>query len=184
MRRVFIAVRTDPADDLMKMLSSIKDHTINDRIKWVDPSGFHITLVFLGEIPGARIRMLDRMLREKCTGFGNFDFVLSGAGVFGSRSDPKVLWVGISQAERLYSLYEIISERLMESRFEIEDRKFRPHLTIGRVKSVSDPEGLRSLMNKYDGREFQKVSVKEIILFESILQKAGPLYTPLAVYPL
>ena len=47
MRRVFIAVRTDPADDLMKMLSSIKDHTINDRIKWVDPSGFHITLVFL-----------------------------------------------------------------------------------------------------------------------------------------
>jgi 2'-5' RNA ligase len=95
-----------------------------------------------------------------------------------------VIWIGVSQAERLHALYELVSGGLRETGFDIEDRKFRPHLTIGRIKSVSDPERLRSVLRRYDGHEFQKVIVKELILFESILQKTGPLYIPIGKYPL
>lgn len=183
MRRIFIAVKTEPGGDLLRMISSVRTMLGTEKIKWVDLSGVHITLAFLGDTSEERIKVLDRMLREKCAGFGEFDFVLSGAGVFKSFTDPRVLWVGISQAEKLSFLYEIITEGLEGLGFEIENRKFRPHLTIGRVKSVSDPAGLRSAIEKYKGVEFQTVGVKEVILFESILQKTGPLYIPLGKYP-
>lgn len=184
MKRIFIAVRTNHEGSLMRMISSLRTLLGNENIKWVDPAGIHITLAFLGDTAEERIKILDRMLRARCAGFGDFDFILSGAGVFGGRSDPRVLWVGISQAERLHSLYDVISEGLRESGFEIEDRNFRPHLTLGRIKSVSDPERLRAVVKKYEGREFQKVRVKEIVLFESILKKTGPLYIPIGIYPL
>jgi len=184
MKRIFIAVRTNPEGDLRRMIASLMAILGNDRIRWVVPAFTHITLAFLGDTTEERIRILDSMLRERCAGFGDFDFVLSGAGVFGSRTDPRVLWIGISQAERLHSLHDVVSEGLRESGFEIEDRKFRPHLTIGRINSVSDPERLRSVIGKYDRTEFQKVRVKEIVLFESILQKTGPLYIQLGNYSL
>lgn len=184
MKRIFIAVRTDPEGDLMRMISSVRALLGNENIKWVDPAGIHITLAFLGDTAQERINILDRMLRERCAGFGDFDFVLSGAGVFGSRSDPRVVWVGVSRDERLHCLYDVIFEGLRESGYEVEDRQFRPHLTLGRVKSVSDPERLRSVIRKYEGHEFQKVMVREVILFESILQKTGPLYIPIGKYPL
>lgn len=184
MRRIFIAVKTEPDGDLIRMISSVRAMLGTASIKWVDLSGIHITLAFLGNTSEEKLKDLDRMLREKCAGFGEFDFVLSGAGVFKSFSDPRVLWVGISQAERLSSLYDIIAEGLGGIGFEIEDRKFRPHLTIGRVKSVSDPAKLRSAIEKYKGVEFQTVRVKEVILYESILQKTGPLYIPLGKYSL
>ncbi len=184
MKRIFIAVKTEPDGDLIRMISSVRALLGTACIKWVDLSGIHITLAFLGDTSDEGIKVLDRMLREKCTGFGEFDFILSGAGVFKSYTDPRVLWVGISQADRLSSLYEIIAEGLGGTGFEIEERKFRPHLTIGRVKSVSDPARLRSAIEKYKGVEFQTVRVKEVILFESLLQKTGPLYIPLGKYPI
>ena len=184
MKRIFIAVSTEPGGDLTRMMSSARALLGNENIKWVDPAGIHITLAFLGDTSADRIRILDGMLRERCAGFGDFDFVLSGTGVFGSKSDPRVIWIGVSQAERLHALYELVSVGLRETGFANEDRKFRPHLTIGRIKSVSDPERLRSVLRRYDGHEFQKVIVKELILFESILQKTGPLYIPIGKYPL
>jgi 2'-5' RNA ligase len=184
MKRIFIAVRTEPEGDLARMISSVRAMLRLEKIKWVDLSGVHITLAFLGDTPEERIKLLDSMLREKCAGFGEFDFVLSGAGVFKSFTDPRVLWVGISKADRLSSLYEIIGKGLGEAGFETEERKFRPHMTIGRIKSISDHAELRSAIEKYKGIEFQTVRVKEVILYESILQKTGPLYIPLGKYPL
>ncbi|MFZ2338689.1 MAG: RNA 2',3'-cyclic phosphodiesterase [Bacteroidales bacterium] len=184
MKRIFIAVKTEPGGDLIRMITSVRAMLGTENIKWVDLSGIHITLAFLGDTAEERIKVLDRMLRERCGGFGEFDFILSGAGVFKSFTDPRALWVGIAQTERLSSLYEIIAEGMGGAGFEIEDRKFRPHLTIGRVKSVSNPARLRSAIEKYKGVEFQTVKVKEIILYESILKKTGPLYIPLGKYPL
>lgn len=184
MKRIFIAVKTEPDGDLIRMIFSVRAMLGTDNIKWVDLSGIHITLAFLGDTSEEKVKDLDRMLRAKCAGFGEFDFVLSGAGVFKSYSDPRVLWVGISEAERLSFLYDIIAEGLGGIGFEVEDRKFRPHLTIGRVKSVSDPARLRSSIEKYKSIEFQTVRVKEVILYESKLQNTGPLYIPLGKYSL
>jgi 2'-5' RNA ligase len=184
MKRIFIAVKTDPGSDLIRMLSSLKSLLAGEKIKWVDPSNIHLTLAFLGDTEEGRIKTLGTILRQKCTGFGNFEFVLAGAGVFKNYHDPRVIWTGIQSPEKLVMLNSLITEGLRENGFETEDREFNPHLTLGRIKSIEDTNNLKKILESYSQVVFQTVRVKEVILFESILMQTGPLYKPLGVFKL
>jgi RNA 2',3'-cyclic 3'-phosphodiesterase len=184
MKRVFIAVKVDPEGELLRMISSLKALLGSEQIRWVDPALIHQTLAFLGDTEEKRIKILSNMLMEKCTGFHEFEFMLSGVGVFKNYSDPRVIWAGIKSQENLQMLNELIKEGLKENGFEIEDRLFKPHLTLGRIKSVRDTGNLKAILEKYKDVSFQKVMVKEVILFESILMQTGPLYKPIGKYNL
>jgi 2'-5' RNA ligase len=184
MKRLFIAVKVNPEGELLRMISSLKALLGAENIKWVDTANIHLTLEFLGDTDEKRIRILGNMLKEKCTGFGPFDFVLAGLGVFKNFRDPRVIWIGIQSPEKLAILNNIISEGLKSSGFRIEERRFKPHLTLGRVKSCKDTENLKSVLEKYRDQQFQVVHVNEIILFESILSQTGPIYKSLGNFPL
>jgi 2'-5' RNA ligase len=184
MKRAFIAVKVEPGGELLRMISSFKALLGAENIKWVDPANIHLTLAFLGDTEEKRIKSITSMLKERCTGFNEFDFILAGTGIFKNYWGPRVIWVGIRSSEKLIMLNNIITDGLRENGFEIEDRQFRPHLTLGRVKSVKDTENLKKVLEKYRDTEFQKVEVKEVILFESILMQTGPIYKPLGSYSL
>ncbi len=63
--------------------------------------------------------------------------------------------------------------------FEPEDRPFRPHLTLGRVKSSRGKEELIRIVEKYREEEIGTFQVEKIVLFKSDLTPTGPIYTPL-----
>jgi 2'-5' RNA ligase len=184
MKRVFIAVKVEPGGELLRMFTSLKALLGAENIKWVDPANIHLTLAFLGDTEEKRIKILSGMLKKKCNGFGPFDFVLAGLGVFKNFRDPRVLWVGIRSTERLIQLNNIIAEGLKLNGFEIEERQFKPHLTLGRVKSLKDTENLKILLESYRDVQFQTVRINEVILFESILSQTGPIYKSLGNFPL
>ena len=184
MKRIFIAVRVNPEGELLRMFSSLKAILAAENIKWVEAANMHLTLVFLGDTEEKRIRFLSSMLKNKCSGFGEFDFNLTGTGVFKNFRDPRVLWVGIQSAERLIQLNIIIAERLKLNGFEIEERQFKPHLTLERVKSVRDTENLKSVLEKYRDQYLQVIHVNELVLFESILTQTGPFYKSLGNFSL
>lgn len=184
MKRLFIAVKVNPEGELLRMNLSLKALLGAEKIKWVDVANIHLTLAFLGDTEEKRIRILGNMLKEKCTGFGPFDFVLAGLGVFKNFRDPRVLWVGIRSAERLSQLNRNISEGLKLNGFEIEEHEFKPHLTLGRVKSVRDTENLKSVLEKYRDMHLQVIHVNEVVLFESILMQTGPIYKSLGNFSL
>jgi 2'-5' RNA ligase len=184
MKRIFIAIKVDPGGELLRMFSSLKAVLGAEIIKWVDPANIHLTLAFLGDTEEKRIKILSGMLKERCTGFGEFDFELAGTGVFKNYMDPRVIWTGIRSAGKLSILNNLISEGLKLNGFEIEDRVFRPHLTLGRLKSVRDTENLKSVLERYRDSQFQIVHVTEVILFESILKQTGPIYKSLGNFSL
>ncbi len=184
MKRIFIAVKVDPGEELLRMFSSLKAMLVAENIKWVDQANIHLTLSFQGDTEEKRIGLLSRMLSDTCTGFGEFEFNLTGTGVFKNFRDPRILWVGIRSAEKLIQLNKIISEGLILNGFETEERQFKPHLTLGRVKSVKDTENLKILMESYRDVQFQVVHTNEVILFESILTQTGPIYKSIAKYNL
>lgn len=184
MKRIFIAVKVNPEGELLRMFSTLKATLDSEKIKWVDTANIHLTLSFLGDIEEKRIGILSRILSDSCSWFGDFDINLTGTGIFKNLRDPKVLWVGIRSAEKLIQLNEIISEGLKINGFKIEERKFIPHLTLGRVKSVSNTENLKSVLEKYRDQQLQIVHVNEVILFESILMQSGPLYKALGRFDL
>ena len=182
MKRIFIAVKVNPEGELLRMFSSLKAILAAENIKWVEAANIHLTLAFLGDTDEKRIRVLNRMLSDTCIGFGEFDFNLTGTGVFKNFRDPRVLWVGIQSVGRLIQLNNIIAEGLKLNVFETEEREFKPHLTLGRVKSLRDTENLKILLESYRDVQFQIVQVSEVILYESILMQNGPIYKPLGIY--
>jgi RNA 2',3'-cyclic 3'-phosphodiesterase len=182
MKRIFIAIRIEPGEKLAGMISSFKMALKNDSIKWTEISNIHITLVFLGDTEEKRVREIDTILAEICHGFGDFDLVLRGAGVFKNLKDPRVLWTGIDHSEQMINLNRHISARLRDTGTKLEDRPFSPHLTLGRIKKITDPVKMKALIDEFNGKEIQRVHVSGIILYESILRPEGPVYRAIGKY--
>ena len=104
------------------------------------------------------------MLKEKCKGSGKFELILKGSGVFRNFSDPRIIWTGIEQSEKLVYLNEIIINGLKGLNIKLEDRPFNPHLTIGRIKHLNENETLRVLIEQFKNSELQIIPVYEVIL--------------------
>jgi 2'-5' RNA ligase len=184
MKRIFIAVKIEAGAELLRMISSFKALLGAESIKWVDPGNIHLTLAFLGDTEEKRITNLSSMLKEKCTDFGDFVFILKGTGIFKSYREPRVIWVGIKSSEKLLKLNDLIMNELKDAEFKTEDRPFKPHLTLGRIRSLKDIDNLKTVLEIYKNTEIQTVNVKEVVLFESILRQTGPLYKPLGKFNL
>ena len=184
MKRVFIALKVDPGRELLKLYSSLNALLEAENIKWVDPGNIHLTLAFLGDTEEKRIKILSDMLGDICCDFKEFDFVLSGTGIFKNIRDPRVLWIGIKSADRLFAINSLITEGLKINGFNTEERPFSPHLTLGRMKSIRDAENLKTVLERYKDHQIQSVHANEVILYESILMQTGPLYKPLGKYML
>jgi RNA 2',3'-cyclic 3'-phosphodiesterase len=176
MKRIFIALKVDPGESLRRLHASLKAVTAGERINWTDPSNIHLTLAFLGDTEDDLINVVALMLKEKCTGFGEFSFKLKGTGVFKNYRDPRVIWIGIEHNEMLMKLNDEINIGLKDAGFKTENRPFRPHITLGRIKSIRNSDILKSSLEKYQDTFIQEVPVREVILYESILKPTGPVY--------
>ena len=161
------------------MLNSMKSVLANERIKWVDPVNIHITLAFLGDTETKRIQDLAVILEKACTGFGQLAFSLTGTGLFKSGRDPRIIWTGIDNSGNLIKLNSKITDELKKSSFVTDSKTYRPHLTIGRIKSVHDKDLLITTIERYRDMNLQLVKVTEITLFESVLKPSGPEYITL-----
>jgi len=183
-KRIFIGIKIEPEGTLLRMINSLKAVLSNDKINWVDPANIHITLAFLGDTEEERIKVAAIMLREVCQGFRRFSFNLSGTGVYKNFHDPRVIWTGIDNSAELGKLNSLIMTGLKDMGFGIEERSFRPHITIGRIKTLKDTDLLRRTLERYRDITFQNVSVREIILFENILKPGGPEYRSCGIFRL
>jgi len=179
LKRIFIAVKVEPEETLSVMISSMKSRLDSEKIKWVDSENLHLTLSFLGDTDEKKINLIHEMLRKQCGGSGNFEFIIIGLGVFKSLANPRVIWTGIESSERLLELNRLVVNGLGNIGFVMEDRPFKPHLTIGRIKYLQDKTVLKTFVEKYQNKEIQKAKVQELILYESILLPSGAVYKPL-----
>ena len=184
MKRIFIALKVIPEPSLIEIYSSFKSILRDERITWVDPMNIHLTLAFLGDTEEERIEIAAVMLKQKCNGFGEFDFQLSGTDVFKNLRDPRVIVIGIKEFDRLRVLNELVKTGLKDTGFKIEERPFKPHITIGRIKYLKNHEDLKLTVEKYHDTPVQKVTTREVILYESILKPTGPIYKPLGIFRL
>ena len=179
MKRIFIAIKIEAGDSLLKMISSYRTSLNKDQIKWTDTAKIHITIAFLGNTEDKTINAIISMMEEKCKGFSQFELILKGSGIFRNINDPRIIWTGIEPSEKLCQLNNLIMSGLKELKIKIENRPYKPHLTIGRIKHLNNVESLIALIEEYQNYEIQLVPVNKVILYESILLSAGPVYKPL-----
>lgn len=101
------------------------------------PENFHITLVFLGEQPPARLRAVEGAVSAAAAGVPPFSLEIGGLGRFscgrGLGSGEFILWTGVQKgSDELQALYRALSAQLCPLGFPPDSRGYAPHLTLAR----------------------------------------------------
>ncbi|MBI2581222.1 RNA 2',3'-cyclic phosphodiesterase [Candidatus Woesearchaeota archaeon] len=138
---------------------------------------FHLTLKFLGEITPAKMEVVKGCLSN--VKFKSFSAAVSGIGVFPSESYIRVVWIGIEPEDGFIRLQKQVDDAL-EKEFP-KEKNFKPHLTLARVKFVSDKEQFKQQLQQIKVKR-TTFAVKELKLKKSTLSSKGAVYEDLAVY--
>jgi 2'-5' RNA ligase len=156
------------------------------KIKWVEPHNLHLTLKFLGDVDLLEVPQLCQAVTDAVVDLPPFEIEARGAGAFPDAQHPRTVWLGVDRgSEEMIELHDAVERSLAPLGFRREQRRFRPHLTIGRVRGGGP--GLRTLADKLvlEGDFAGGVSsVDEIVVFSSELGRDGPTYEVLATAPL
>jgi 2'-5' RNA ligase len=97
---------------------------------------------------------------------------------------PRVLWMGVAGgAAPLVAAAERLQAALKERGFALEERKFRPHLTLGRVRPQGERGAKRALAVIPPG-ELARCNVRGACLMQSVLGgKSGATHSVVRMFP-
>ncbi|MBR1367977.1 hypothetical protein RJ53_00100 [Methanocalculus chunghsingensis] len=178
MVRLFIAI--DITDSCRDALSSLQNPLIGmkGRLAIVDPSLLHITLKFLGEVPGDRITSIISAL--KTIRSPSYEVDIRGIASNNPRR-PRVIWTEVRDGGRSAQLAGMIESVLEPLGFPSETRPFRPHITLARVKEFHPdlPGQLREISSS-ESSGCASMPVSSFLLKKSTLTPRGPVYETLA----
>ncbi|MFN2406646.1 MAG: RNA 2',3'-cyclic phosphodiesterase [Pyrinomonadaceae bacterium] len=147
---------------------------------WSRPENIHLTVKFFGNVDQQRVTVISPAAARVVKEFPPIQIEVGKTGVFPRPSRPQVLWIGIDDASgALATLHKQLEDEFAREGFPKEDRAFRPHLTIARIRK---PHNSDRLAEAHLGMEFSSVALElsELILFRSELSSKGSKYTPIS----
>jgi RNA 2',3'-cyclic 3'-phosphodiesterase len=177
--RVFCAVelpevvRARLEDHVRRLRKEVPDAAAS----WSRVENIHLTLKFFGNVEVKRIARISEAAERVGRQFSTFQIGVGETGVFPKPSRPQVLWIGVNDSSgQLSALQEKFENECAAEGFEKEDRAYRPHLTIARLRK---PEGARQLADAHLQMKFEPIEVepKELMVFRSELSPKGSKYT-------
>lgn len=168
--RLFIAIELQ--EELRQALASVREQRPleGEGVRWVSADLMHLTLRFLGEVDAARLAHVTQLVSETSSSLTAFDLVVRGLGCFPSLRAPRVFYAGVEgtqgPSDPLTRLAAKLESRLREEGFDPDDRPFRPHVTLARIRK----RGVRA-RDELSAREpvLGQQIVQHITIFESLL---------------
>ena len=186
MTRTFIALELDATQQhFLDAIMRQGKHLLPD-LRWVDSTGIHLTLAFLGELDDARLAQASEAAVYAAQIAQPFTYRFSGLGTFGPSRQPRVLWMGVSEpAGTLRVVHQALSLALEQRGFATEERPFSPHLTLARIKSPLTPEQVQVLQQFLSHHQFASPAyhVTHLSVMKSELARSGARYTCLQASP-
>ncbi|HET9018678.1 MAG TPA: RNA 2',3'-cyclic phosphodiesterase [Acetobacteraceae bacterium] len=149
--------------------------------RWVPPENYHLTLRFIGEMPGYRAEEIDQALAGLKA--RSFTLTLAGVGTFHKGGRSVSLWVGAERNPPLDLLQSKIETALQRCGLEPERRRFSPHITLARLDNAPEAK-LAAFVQANNLFRAEPVPVEHFTLFSSRLGKDQAVYTPEVEYPL
>lgn len=149
---------------------------------WTPPERWHLTLLFLGRVLEERVPALVAAVGPAVAPTPPMTLRLAGGGRFGSVRRPQVAWAGLDGDVRpLVDLAGRLAGAARSLRLPVEDRPFRPHLTLGRWRPGKPSDGaLTDRLADYRGPDWP---VTDVRLMESHLGPK-PTYDTLETWPI
>ena len=181
LRRLFVAVDPPAAacDHLAAALAGLQG--VPGEPRWTAADRWHLTLLFLGAVPDRQVSDLVAALGPQVAREAPGRLRLAGAGSFGSARRPQVAWIGLDgDVAALADLARRLAAEARRLRLEVEERPFRPHLTVGRWRPGSPADG--TVVDRLAGYRGPEWPVHEVRLLESRLGPR-PVHEEVATWP-
>jgi 2'-5' RNA ligase len=154
-------------------------------VKWVTEENLHWTLQFLGDVEDTRIAEVCDRVAGAAAEVPTFDLEARGVGAFPSPDRPRTLWLGAGKgSDEMIRLYKAIDRPLSKRGFRGENRRFVPHLTLGRVGRGRPPASLSEQLADLADFDAGTMCVDEVTVYASQLSREGPIYSVLSHAPL
>lgn len=180
--RTFVAV--DLGKAIRDRLASLQERLAQSGapVKWVAIENLHATLLFLGEVGERDVPPVCRAVSDVCGQRAPFSMAVGTVGCFPNARRPRVVWVGVGAgAPELCALHDALEPPLLElGCYRREDRKYTPHITVGRVKTERPNDALAVVLAKQAGWQAGQIPVREVLVLSSELTPKGPVYTVLS----
>ncbi len=147
MTRLFVALEIP--DDIKERIKELRKEVAseNSDFIWEPPGKLHLTLKFIGDVKDELVvpvteslSFLEQYLKINCR-FTKFGF-------FFLHGIPQILWIGLWVDTILFNIVEQINEKLSKFGVAVEGRKYKPHLTLLRIKKRF-PEQLVTKFNSF-----------------------------------
>lgn len=182
-KRLFIAfpVSQEAEKEMRFAQDKLRGLNPQSKIKWVGDEGFHVTIAFLGDVDENNIENIKKILKNIAKNYLPFIFQLNKVDVFPNLREPKVIVVKIGRGVLQYArkIHDELSNALCNIGLEIENRRWNPHLTLGRDKFGDKIIGFEQVQIKNISWQVDKIE-----LIESELLPNGPKYTILENFSL
>jgi 2'-5' RNA ligase len=174
---VFVAVPL-PAEVRLALDDKLQQHELPGKV--APPENWHLTLRFLGRVDEVTYERFVAELDSMDLG-SRFRMALGGLGAFPNPKRATVLWVGVSRGEdELCELALTTEEAAQAAGLAPEERPFRPHLTLSRIRPQVDVSGL---IGMFDATEIAW-RCETMFVYRSHLGSGTASYEPLAMFDL
>ncbi|HEX4143322.1 MAG TPA: RNA 2',3'-cyclic phosphodiesterase [Pirellulales bacterium] len=181
--RTFVAIELPPEvrRRACQLIESLRRATETD-VRWVTPEQLHWTLKFLGDVDLLEIPNICRRLSQAVAPLAPFDIEAHGAGAFPDPLHPRTVWIGMRQGlEPMLALHATVENVLADLGFRQEQRRYRPHITLGRIRKAAagGQQEFADRLKQYADFDAGIAAVFEVAIFSSQSGPHGPIYEPL-----
>ena len=125
--RLFIAINFN--NETRSRLLALRDElrSKSQRGNFTTPENLHLTLAFIGEISPKKVDKIKAILET--VEFDPFEATVDKLGTF---SRGALWWTGLREEKPLMNLQRELTHKLALCGFEMDGRKYNPHITLGR----------------------------------------------------
>lgn len=175
--RVFAAVPL-PAEIRLALDDRLRGHNLPGKV--APPENWHLTLRFLGSIDEVTFQRFVSSLDTSDLG-SRFRMGLGRMGAFPNQKRATVLWLGVSAGlAQLGELSLTCEEAAQAAGLSPEERPFRPHLTLSRIRPQTD---VSTLIEAF-GDTGIGWRCETMVVYRSVLGSGGARYEPLEIFDL
>lgn len=178
--RIFFAIDLPPLtkEKIGSFIVALKKKSKSNAIRWSKPENLHITLQFLAEVRSEHVSLLVEKVKAELVDWSkNPKLILGALHLFPNPYRPRVIVLDIAPQDELALLSKTIGKGIQSAQYEIENRPFRAHLTLGRIKC---PQNVNlGFLSECPPQLTEQIEVNEIVLFRSEPQPEGSAYTVL-----
>ncbi len=169
--RCFLAIELseETRDALARVIEEAKNAGV--QAVFVDPQILHVTLLFFGDLTEDQAREKISAIKKVCLNAKPFSLEVKGLGFL-----PNERFIRVFYAESLSPELFELQEKLANALGARDERGFKGHVSLARVKKPKNLDALRALKEKHSQTVFGRTLVRELAFKKSTLTPNGPKY--------